>query len=102
MQYEMKVVIFNPETPKGMSSDLLYKIDCYFSHDPEQYGNGYFLALKKRGREGFENHIDLRYDYEFNPDNKPAFLEKWARSYWSGENGAYAVKSLEIAKTDLL
>ena len=100
MKYEMKVVIYDPETPKGMSSDLLFKIDCFFAYDPEQYGNGYWLKLKKRGIEGFENHIDLRYDREFNPNNKPAFLERWARNYWSGKNGAYAVKSLEILKAE--
>lgn len=100
MKYEMKVVIYNPDTPKGMSSDLLYKIDCFFHYDPEQYGNGHYLTLKMRGREGFENIIDLRYNNEFDRNSKPAFLEKWARNYWSGKNGAYAVKTLEILKAE--
>ena len=98
MKYLMTVTIANPNTPKGMSSDILFKIDCFFSYDPEQYGNGHWLKLKARGPEGFENYVDLRYDSGFNPNDKPAFLEKWAHNYWSGKNGAYYVKELRIAK----
>lgn len=100
MKYEMKVIIYNPETPKGMSSDLLFKIDCIFAYDPEQYGNGHFVKLVKRGIEGFQNVYDLRYDESFNRNNKSAWLEKWAKDYWSGENGAYAVKTLKITKVE--
>lgn len=28
------------------------------------------------------------------------WLEEWARNYWSGENGAWAIKSLEITKAE--
>lgn len=100
MKYTMKVTIYNPDTPAGMTSDLLFIIDCNFAYDPEQYGNGYMLRLKKRGIEGFQNFVDLRYDAEFNPNDKPAYLEKWARSYWSGKDGAYAVKALSITKVE--
>ena len=100
MKYTMTVTIADPETPKGMSSDLLFKIDCTFAYDHEQYGNGHFLKLKKRGIEGFENFVDLRYDETFDPNNKPAFLEKWARSYWSGKDGAYYVKAIRIEKAE--
>lgn len=96
MKYEMKVTIANPDTAEGMMSDLLMKLSCIFSYDPEQYGNGHWLKIK--GAEGFENYIDLRYDTDFDRNNKTAYLEKWARNYWSGKNGAYYVKSLEIIK----
>lgn len=100
MKYTMTVTIANPDTPVGMNSDLVYKIDCTFAHDPEQYGNGYMLRLKKRGPEGFQNIIDLRYDAAFNPDKKAEYLKKWAHSYWSGEDGAYIVKQLNITKAE--
>lgn len=100
MKYNMTVIIADPNTPKGMSSDLVYKIECTFAHDPEQYGNGHWLRLKKRGPEGFENHIDLRYDADFDRNNKPAWLEKWAKAYWNGKDGAYFVKSLRIEKVE--
>jgi hypothetical protein len=96
MKYEMKVTIANPDTPEGMMSDLFMKLSCIFAYDAEQYGNGHWLKIK--GNEGFENYIDLRYDKDFDRNNKTAYLEKWARNYWSGKNGAYYVKSLEIIK----
>lgn len=100
MKYLMTVTIADPETPAGMSSDLVFKIDCFFCYDAEQYGNGHYLKLKKRSPEGFENIIDLRYDATFDRNNKAEYLEKWARSYWSGKDGAYYVKSLRIEKAE--
>lgn len=94
MKYTMNVVIADPNTPKGMFSDIPMKLSCFFSYDPEQYGNGHMLRIK--GAEGFSNVYDLRYDRNFNRNNKAEYLEKWARSYWNGKDGAYYVKSIEI------
>lgn len=96
MKYTMNVVIADPETPEGMISDLLMILSCNFVYDSEQYGNGYYVKIS--GKEGFSNIIDLRYNTEFNQNNKIAWLEKWARNYWSGKNGAYYVKSIKITE----
>ena len=53
-----------------------------------------------RGAGFWQQLIDLRYDTEFDSNNKAAWVEKWARSYWSGENGAFMVKSLEITEEE--
>ena len=98
MKYEMKVVIYDPETPKGMTSDLMFNLSCSFTYDPEQYGNGHFVSIS--GREFCQQVIDLRYDTDFDPDFKIAFLGKWAEDYWSGTNGAYAIKKCEIRKVE--
>lgn len=100
MKYTMKVIIHDPETPEGMMSDLLLIIDCHFCHNPEQYGNGHYVSLVNRLLPFGKEVIDLRYDTTFDRNNKEAWLEKWARSYWSGKNGAYAVKELSITKAE--
>ena len=94
MKYEMTVTIANPNTPKGMTSDIVMKMTCTFGYDPKQYGNGYAVFIDNG--DGFGNYIDLRYDTTFNPDKKKEYLEKWARNYWNGKDGAYIVKSLKI------
>ena len=94
----MTVTIANPETPVGMTSDILMKLDCEFDRDPDQYGNGYFLSI--RSKNGFENYLDLRYDTTFNPDKQAEYLERWAHTYWSGKDGAYIVKQLNITKAE--
>lgn len=100
MKYTMKVTIHNPETPAEMTSDLLLIIDCNFAYDAEQYGNGHYVSLKNKNLPFGKEIIDLRYDKTFDRDNKTEWLEKWARNYWSGKNGAYAVKKLAITKAE--
>lgn len=96
MNYKMKVKITDPETPKGMFSELFFDLKCSFAYDEEQYGNGHYVCIK--GKEFYKQIIDLRYDRSFDRNNKEKWLEKWAKSYWSGKNGSWTIKSLEITK----
>jgi hypothetical protein len=92
----MKVKITDPKTPAGMMSEIFFKLDCEFVCNEDDYGNGHYVAI---GGEHFaEQYIDLRYDTSFNKDKKEEWLESWAKNYWSGENGAWAVKSVEVTK----
>lgn len=96
MNYKMKVIITNPDTEKGMFSSLCFDLDCKFRYNPEQYGNGYSVSIA--GKEFYQQIIDLRYDKSFDRHNKAKWLEEWAKSYWSGKNGAWAIKTLEKVK----
>ena len=51
MTYKMKVRITDPNTPKGMTSELCLELKCTFVYDEEQYGNGFFLDIES---ENFE------------------------------------------------
>ena len=96
MNYKMTVRITDPKTKAGMMSELLFKLDCYFHYDEEQYGNGHYVTIDA---ENFNTqYIDLRYDRTFRRNEKEKWLEQWARNYWTGKNSAWAIKSLEIAK----
>ena len=95
MTYRMKVVIYNPKTPAGMFSDLFFELHCNFSYDENQYGNGHYVSISAKG---FNKIVgDLRYDKSFDRNNKMKWLIDWAFHYWSGENGSYKIKSLEIS-----
>lgn len=97
MNYKMTVHITDPNTPAGMTSELMLKFNCNFAYDPDTYGKKTWLSIKSEDG-GFNNYYDLRYDKNFNRDNKVGFLEYWARNYWTGKNGVWAIKSLEITK----
>lgn len=98
MTYKMKVQITDSNTPKDMISELCLELKCSFVYDEEQYGNGFFLNIEGNG---FSTQcFDLRYDRSFKKAEKEKWLEEWARNYWSGENGAWAIKSLEITKAE--
>ena len=96
MKYKMKVTITDPNTKKGMTSNLFFDLDCIFVHDENQYGNGHYVSISSK--EFYRQVIDLRYDITFDRTQKEKWLKQWARSYWSGKNGAWAIKSLEITK----
>lgn len=94
MIYEMKIRITDPNTPKGMTSELCFKLKCTFVYDAEQYGNGFFVDIESKNFES--KFFDLRYDRSFRKSEKEKWLENWARNYWNGKNGAWGIKSLEI------
>lgn len=96
MNYRMKVVITNPETKQGMTSGIFFDLSCNFAYDENQYGNGHFLCIK--GKEFYAQHFDLRYDMSFDRNNKEKWLSDWAKNYWSGKDGAWAIESLVITK----
>lgn len=100
MNYKMKVIITDPETPAGMAGmvgEMIIKMNCSFFYNSKQYGNGY--SLKIRTDDGrFEQGFDLRYDKTFKKAEKEKWLEDWAKNYWNGKNGAWAIKTLEIIK----
>lgn len=100
MNYNMTVTIEDPHTEAGKNSDLIFLLDADFVHDPEQYGNGYQVAIGSKKESAipfYRSIIDLRYDTDFDPEKKIAWLADWAQHYWSGKDGAYRVKALSIS-----
>ena len=96
MKYSIKAVIYNPNTQKGMNSDIYLNLTAEFAYDPDQYGNKHFVSIYGDGFS--ELSYDIRYDRSFRRDRKEEWLENWARSYWNGKDGAYTVKRIEITK----
>lgn len=94
MSYEMKVTIEDPNTKYGMVSGLFFVLECNFCYDEEQYGNGHWVSIW--GKDFSPRYLDIRYDVSFNRSNKSKWLEEWARSYWSGKNGSWSVKEIDI------
>lgn len=96
MNYKMKVVLSITNAPKGFQNEKVFKMECSFFYDKEQFGNGYFLTIES---ENFETkYFDLRYDCSFKKSEKEKWLKDWAKNYWNGKNGAWTVKTLEIIK----
>ena len=99
MKYKMKVTItptaevfeFYPE-----ATDMTFDLVCAFAHQDDTYGNGYWMGISGKGFGG--GCFDIRYDTTFDPNKAGEYLEKWARSYWCGKDGAYAIKELTIEK----
>lgn len=98
MNYKMTVTIADPKTPAGMCSDLTMILKCSFAYNPQQYGNGHYVSIEQEGARFWQVAYDLRYDKTFDRNHKEQWLEEWAKSCWSGKDGAYAVKAIKIVK----
>lgn len=98
MDYTMTVVIEDPKTEKGKNSELMLRLKVAFTHNEDDYGNGYWVMIK--GDKGFENFYDLRYDKTFYTNLKMAWLTDWAEKYWNGKNGAYRLKGISITRKE--
>lgn len=97
MNYRMRVRIEKYILPNYKPLEQCLRYRCSFSYDSEQYGNGFFLLITNE-HGGYFTGIDLRYDRTFKKAEKKKWLEKWAKNYWNGENGAWLFKSLEITE----
>ena len=96
MKYEIIVTIEHPDDHTH-ESEREYTLKAYFSHDPNTYGNGWYVCIRGVGKCEIEWCIDLRY-HSFNPDRARQFLDTLCREYWTGKDGAYRITSLSITK----
>lgn len=95
MHYKMKVTIapvkdsIEPDSP-----EKTLNLDATFAIHDTSYGNKHYLYIK--GDHGFAASYDIRYDRDFHPNRKAEYLKDWANWYWSGKDGAWKVKSIEV------
>lgn len=100
MKYKMQVTITGKDYNTGEDSEMTLDLTAEFSHDPNQYGNGYFAGISGKGMMFGCEGYDIRYDKSFRSNKKELWLTNWAHNRWSGENGAWKVKSLTIEHMD--
>lgn len=93
MKYKINLTIEHPNR-KEQSQKTLYS---YFSHNDDDYGNGWYLSIIGRGNCSIDWCIDLRYK-SFNPCKAIEFLESLCRDYWTGKDGAWRIVDLSITK----
>lgn len=95
MKYEMHIFISDPNTMEGMNSQIYLKLTALFHYNPKQYDNGHYLIIKSN-ISNFSCQYNIRYDKNFNSDDKISYLTQWANNYWNGKNGAYKLDRLSI------
>ena len=93
MKYTMKAII---ESPEG--KEITQNLVAVFFFDENTYGNKHWLSIHNEA--SFEQHYDIRYDSEFNPEQKMVYLVRWASNFWSGKDGAYSLKEITIKKEE--
>ena len=71
-----------------------------FSHNPDTYGNGYYMNIKSReepfGRQGY----DIRYDTEFTPEDKLLYIAKFYAARYDGKDGRWKLIGLRIHEAE--
>lgn len=96
MKYIVDVEITRGTAPEGLPSEISFQLYCEFFCNESDYGNGYHVSIEGKGFNDL--YYDIRYDRDFDPKYKAEWLEQWARNFWHGKNGAWAVKDLKVTE----
>lgn len=68
-----------------------------FSYDPDTYGNGYYMGITGKDEPFGCSCYDIRYDQDFDPKNKMAYIALFYDTMYSGERGAWKWKLKELS-----
>ena len=95
MNYKMTVTLVNPDPEHDdRPASVTIKYTVSFAHDPEQYGNGYSMAMKPET--GCTEYYDVRYDTRFKASDKMGYLYQYARDRWTGEQGSLRLDGITL------
>lgn len=67
-----------------------------FSYDDEDYGNGYYMAVKGKCEPFGISVYDIRYETDFNPDEKMAYIVSCYQSRYPGRGRKWKLLSISI------
>ena len=80
----------------GKEMTLTFDVTVEFSYDPDTYGNGYYMGIKGKDEPfGFSGY-DIRYDHDFDPKNKMAYVMGFFANRYSGSKHSWKLKALSI------
>ena len=63
-----------------------------FAYDPEQYGNGYYMAVESKEEPWGLQSYDIRYDKDFNPDFLVEYIVNFYSRRFDGKKTEYDTK----------
>lgn len=75
---------------------LVEDVKIMFSYDDEDYGNGYYMAIKGKCEPFGLSSYDIRYDMDFNPADKMGYITSFYRNLYSGEGRKWKLMSISI------
>lgn len=96
MKYRIQILIENPE---NKDENRTLNLKCFFIKDDEGYGKKTYLSIFGE-HNPFKQYIDLRYDKNYHRGQEKEYLEYWANNYWTGKNGSWEIRSLNITEVE--
>lgn len=70
-----------------------------FSHDPQDYGNGYYMGIEGKGEAFGFSCIDVRYDTDFHPQKKVQYItDYFTKRYAGGWDGSWNLDSITVTR----
>jgi len=90
-QYDVKILLTKED---GSTYD--YDATVEFSHEDNDYGNGYHMGIRSKDEPFGFGVYDIRYDVEFRKDQILEWLMGWYESRFNGKGGRWAIKRFSI------
>ena len=67
-----------------------------FSHDPEQYGNGYGMYIQTPEEAFGGQGYDIRYNRDFDPENMIGFIVNWFAARYNGKGQRWTLTGIRV------
>ena len=78
----------------------VYNAKVSFSYNPDTYGNGYYMGIESDLEPfGFSSY-DIRYDTEFNKEEKMVYIMQFFSNRFNGKNGAWKMIGIKIHEAE--
>lgn len=67
-----------------------------FDHNPDTYGNGYYMNIVSPNEPWGCQSYDIRYDQSFSKNSKLSYVIQFFSNKYDGQNGAWKLRGIEI------
>ena len=72
-----------------------------FSHDPDTYGNGWYMGIEGKDESFGFGTYDIRYDTNFRRDQMLLYIAQFYAYRYTGKNGSYKLMGIKISESEL-
>ena len=95
MKFHVEITITNRD-----GKVLTESAEIEFYNHPNDYGNGYGMAVESKLEPFGEQGYDIRYDKDFNKNYPIEYIASFYDRRYNAKDGAWKLLAISIRKTD--
>ena len=92
--FDITLSLLNEE---GNQEDYEGQVEFY--NNPNQYGNGYGMLVVCKTEPFGRQTYDLRYDKDFDRNNKISYITQFFSSRFTGKDGSYKLIGIQVKES---
>lgn len=96
MKYHFSITITGTDYQEGGTKTLEYTGTIEFWHDPDTYGNGYYMGITSKLESFGSQSYDIRYDRRFNHYAPIPYIVQFFCDKYDGKDGAWKLNGITV------